>query len=111
MSLSVKLLNPKARVVARPHVVSFMDQMLHADDGLRVEEVHAPSHLQPTPLIKLIPKSRDYMLMALQHQGTWVFNPGDEYLIKAGNTLVVMANPGGCAGAARAKDDGRQVSV
>ena len=129
VSLSVKLLNPKARVVARlhdirnadkarragadevvspdyaggmriasamvrPHVVNFMDQMLHADDGLRVEEVLVPSHFKPTRLTELIPKSRDYMLMALHEQGQWVFNPADEHQIQPGTTLVLMATPG-----------------
>ena len=77
IALSVKLLNPKVRVVVRlhdirntnkakragadeivspdftggmriasamvrPHVVNFMDKMLHSDDGLRVEEVIVP---------------------------------------------------------------------
>lgn len=129
VSLSVKLLNPKARVVARlhdirnadkarragadevvspdyaggmriasamvhPHVVNFMDQMLHANDGLRVEEVRVPSHFPATRLSELIPKSRDYMLMALHAHGQWVFNPADEHMLTAGTTLVLMASPG-----------------
>ena len=129
VSLSVKLLNPKTRVVARlhdirnadkarragadevvspdyaggmriasamvrPHVVNFMDQMLHTDDGLRVEEVLVPSHFQPTLLTELIPKSRDYILMALHEAGQWVFNPADEHVLTAGTTLVLMASPG-----------------
>src|SRR5450830_920452 len=129
LSLSVKLLNPKARVVARlhdirnadkarragadevvspdyaggmriasamvrPHVVNFMDQMLHTDDGLRVEEVRVPSHFPPTPLAKLIPKSKDYLLMALQEQDNWVFNPADDHVLKAGTTLILMISPG-----------------
>lgn len=28
-----------ASAMVRPHVVSFMDKMLHTDEGLRVEEV------------------------------------------------------------------------
>lgn len=129
LSLSVKLLNPKARVVARlhdirnadkarragadevvspdyaggmriasamvrPHVVNFMDQMLHTDDGLRVEEVRVPSHFSPTPLAELIPKSKDYLLMALQEHNHWVFNPADDHLLKAGTTLILMISPG-----------------
>lgn len=129
VSLSVKLLNPKARVVARlhdirnadkarragadevvspdyaggmriasamvrPHVVNFMDQMLHTDGGLRVEEVQVPSHFQPTPLAELIPPSRDYLLMALHEQNRWVFNPADDHVLMAGTTLILMATPG-----------------
>lgn len=130
VSLSVKLLNPKARVVARvhdirnvnkarragadeivspdftggmriasamvrPHVVNFMDQMLRSDDGLRVEEVVVPQGFEDRPIKDLLPKSRDYILMASHEHGNWVFNPGDEHVIRAGHAIVIMANPGG----------------
>lgn len=130
VSLSVKLLNPKARVVARmhdirnaakarragadevvspdftggmriasamvrPHVVSFMDQMLYSDENLRLEEVVVPSHVPATSLAELVPRSRDYMLMATHEHGKWVFNPPDTHTVKGGTTLVLMANPGG----------------
>lgn len=129
VSLSVKLLNPKARVVARlhdirnadkarragadevvspdyaggmriasamvrPHVVNFMDQMLHTDNGLRVEEIQVPSGFMPTPLAGLIQPSRDYLLMALHEQDRWVFNPAPDHVLLAGTTLILMATPG-----------------
>ncbi|MBK6295681.1 MAG: potassium channel protein [Rhodoferax sp.] len=130
VSLSVKLLNAKARVVARvhdihnankarragadeivspdftggmriasamvrPHVVNFMDQMLRSDEGLRVEEVVVPAGFDERALGELLPKSRDYILMATHEQGRWVFNPGDDHVLKAGHAIVIMANPGG----------------
>jgi len=130
VSLSVKLLNAKARVVARvhdirnvnkarragadeivspdftggmriasamvrPHVVNFMDQMLRSDEGLRVEEVLVPDGFRERPLKDLLPKSRDYILMATHEQGRWVFNPGDDHMVRAGHAIVIMANPGG----------------
>ena len=132
VSLSVKLLNPKARVVARmhdirnaakarragadeivspdftggmriasamvrPHVVNFMDQMLYSDENLRVEEIIVPAHVPATPLAELVPKSRDYMLMATHEHGKWVFNPPDTHQVKAGTALVLMASPDGRA--------------
>ncbi|HAL39933.1 MAG TPA: potassium transporter TrkA [Polaromonas sp.] len=132
LSLSVKLLNPKARVVARvhdirnidkarragadevvspdfagglriasamvrPHAVNFMDQMLRTDEYLRVEEVMVPAHFQATPVVELIPKSRDYILLATHENGKWVFNPADDHLVKAGAVLVFMSSPGGRA--------------
>lgn len=130
VSLSVKLLNPVVRVVARvhdirntnkarragadevvspdfsgamriasammrPHAVSFMDQMLRTDEGLRVEEVLVPPHCGDTALAALVPKSRSYILMATREQGQWVFNPADDHVVKAGTVLVVMASPQG----------------
>lgn len=132
VSLSVKLLNPKARVVARvhdvrntnkarragadevvspdftggmriasamvrPHAVNFMDKMLRTDDELRVEEVIVPAHCPDTALAQLVPKSRDYILMATHEQGQWVFNPPDDHVVKAGTALVLMTSPDGRA--------------
>ncbi len=132
VALSVKLLNPKARVVVRlhdirnankakragadeivspdftggmriasamvrPHVVNFMDQMLHTDDGLRVEEVIVPAGFVSTPLAKLLPKCKDYLLMATHAKGQWIFNPSDDHPIEAGAALVFMASPEGRA--------------
>lgn len=130
ISLSVKLLNPKARVVARlhdirnsdkarragadeivspdftggmriasamvrPHAVNFMDQMLRTDEGLRLEEVVVPASAQARPLSQVIPKSRDYMLVATHDRGEWVFNPADDHVVRAGAALVLMTSPEG----------------
>ncbi|HQY75801.1 MAG TPA: NAD-binding protein [Rhodoferax sp.] len=86
-----------ASAMVRPHVVNFMDKMLHSDEGLRVEEVVVPNGFDPTPLATLIPKSRDYLLMAIQENGKWLFNPADDHPVQGGATLVVMANPEGRA--------------
>lgn len=132
VALSVKLLNPKTRVVARlhdirnadkarrvgadeivspdftggmhiasamvrPHVVNFMDQMLRSDEALRVEELILPTGLATTPVSQLVPKSRDYILMATHDAGAWVFNPADDAPLHAGMALILMANPQGRA--------------
>lgn len=132
VSLSVKLLNPKARVVARlhdirsankarrvgadeivspdftggmriasamvrPHVVNFMDQMLLSDEGLRMEEVVVPPNFPETPLAELVPKSKEYILMATHERGNWLFNPADDHMVKAGTALILLASPVGRA--------------
>jgi len=86
-----------ASAMVRPHVVNFMDKMLHSDEGLRVEEVVVPNDFNTTPLAALIPKSRDYLLMAIQENGKWLFNPADDHPVQGGATLVMMANPEGRA--------------
>ena len=45
----------------------------------------------------LIPRSRDYIVMATHEQGRWVFNPQDDHVVRAGAALVLMTNPGGRA--------------
>ena len=132
IALSVKMLNPKARVVVRlhdvrntkkarragadeivspdftggmriasamvrPHVVNFMDQMLRSDGGLRVEEVVMPPGMAPVELARLLPRSRESMLMAAYENEQWTFNPPDDFQVGAGVTLVLMADPGGRA--------------
>jgi voltage-gated potassium channel len=130
IALSVKLLNPRVRVVVRlhdirntnkarkagadeivspdftgglriasamlrPHAVNLMDRMLHSDGALRVEEVVVPPTFAAKTVAAAVPRSRDYVLMAVHHQGEWVFNPPDEHLLQAGTALVLMTSPGG----------------
>jgi len=129
-TLSAKLLNPAARVVARcheinyidkirkvgadaivspdftggmrivssmirPKVVSFLDEMLRADNALRVEEVHIPEGYAARTIAGLKLNRRDFILLAVRAQGRWEFNPADDFGILPGNTLVVMTTPDG----------------
>ena len=84
-----------ASAMIRPHVVNFMDQMLHSDEGQRVEQVVVPEGFDSKPLAELVPKSKDYLLMALHEHGNWVFNPGDDHMVNAGTALVLMTSPEG----------------
>jgi voltage-gated potassium channel len=130
ITLSAKLLNPEARVVARcheinftdkirkvgadaiispdftggmrivssmvrPKVVSFLDEMLFADNALRVEEVHIPEGFPAGTIGGLKLNRRDFVLMAVRVQDRWQFNPPEDFKIGAGNTLVVMTTPDG----------------
>ncbi len=130
VALSVKLLNPAARVVARlhdmrntdkarragadeivspdftgglriasamlrPHVVTFMAQMLRDESGMRMEEVAVPAHRPAARVADLLPRSRQYVLVAAHEAGRWVFNPEDDHLVRPGSALIVMASPAG----------------
>lgn len=130
VTLSAKLLNPGARVVARcheinyidkmrkvgadaivspdftggmrivssmvrPKVVSFLDEMLFADNALRVEEVHIPEGFPAGTIGGLKLNRRDFVLMAVRVQDRWQFNPAEDFKISAGNALVVMTTPEG----------------
>jgi len=130
ITLSAKLLNPEARVVARchevnyidkirkvgadaivspdftggmrivssmlrPQVVTFLDEMLRADNALRVEEVHIPEGFAAGSIGELKLNRRDFILLAVRAQHQWEFNPADDFSIRPGNTLVVMTTPDG----------------
>ncbi len=130
ITLSAKLLNPAARVVARchdinytdkiskvgadaivspdftggmrivssmvrPQVVSFLDEMLRADNALRVEEVHIPDGFAANTVGGLKLNRRAFILLAVRAKDQWEFNPADNFFIGPGNTLVVMTTPDG----------------
>lgn len=84
-----------ASAMVRPHVVNFMDQMLHSDQVMRMEQVVVPDHFPPMPVADVLPRSSDYVVMAAQERGKWIFNPDDRHLIREGVVLVLMANPQG----------------
>ena len=86
-----------ASAMIRPHVVSFLDEMLRSESHLRVEEVAVPEGFESRPLSELnLKRSDDYLLLALRTTSSnWIFNPGGDYLLEPGYTLVAMASPQG----------------
>lgn len=81
--------------MVRPHVVSFLEEMLRAEHKLRIEEVAVPRQFQPQRIGALGLRSPDYVLLAVRKGSDWVFNPDEDCVIEAGNTLIAMASPHG----------------
>lgn len=86
-----------ASSMLRPAVVSFLDEMLRTDQGLRVEEVGLPQAAADRRLGELAPPHAEYIILALRHGGRWEFNPRGDSWARAGDTLVVMTTPEGRA--------------
>ncbi|MBL8440859.1 MAG: NAD-binding protein [Betaproteobacteria bacterium] len=85
-----------ASAMIRPHVVSFLDEMLKSEKNLRVEEIPVPAAFIPQPLGDIRLRSADYVLIAIRERnGAWHFNPEKDYLIKPGYVLIAMASPAG----------------
>jgi voltage-gated potassium channel len=84
-----------ASSMIRPHVVTFLDEMLRADKSLRVEEVYVPAGFAESTLGSLHLHSADYVLLAVRGGDGWKFNPQPDYRVKGGDALIVMSTPRG----------------
>ena len=80
----------------RPHVVSFLDEMLRSENKLRIEEVVIPDDFTPCQLGDLaLQRSSDFVLLAVRMRGDWMFNPPKDFELQAGFALIAMATPHG----------------
>ena len=84
-----------ASSMLRPVVVSFLDEMLRTDDKLRVEEIAAKEGFATRALLEAVPPSREYVLLAVRSGASWQFNPPEDFMLEAGNHVIVMTTPEG----------------
>jgi voltage-gated potassium channel len=84
-----------ASSMLRPVVVSFLDEMLRTDDKLRVEEIAVHGAFAPRAVRDAVPANREYVLLAVRVGSSWEFNPQQDFVLRPGNHIVVMATPQG----------------
>ncbi len=82
-----------ASAMIRPHVVSFLDEMLRSEHKLRVEEVLVPESFEEKSLKDLALASEQYVLLAVRTGNEWLFNPPPTFVIRGGNALIAMSSP------------------
>lgn len=83
-----------ASSMVRPHVVSFLDEMLRERHNIRLEEVQVSARVAGGTLASLGAGSRDFLVVAIRG-AELVFNPPPERPLAAGETLLVLATPAG----------------
>jgi voltage-gated potassium channel len=81
--------------MVRPNVMSFLDEMLKSDSNLRMEEILIPESLAGKPLSVLYHGNQDSVVLAIQSQRAWQFNPSASYLLQDKDVLMVMTTPEG----------------
>ncbi|MFC1530915.1 potassium channel family protein [Gemmatimonadota bacterium] len=89
-----------AAMLLQPEVVSFLDVATRSEKlDLRLEEVHVPagSPFEAQTLAEVrIPDKTGLIVIAARHVdtpgrvGSWIYNPGPEHQIQAGDVLIVM---------------------
>ncbi len=82
-----------ASSMIRPHVVSFLDQMLRSELKLRLEEVNVPEHFEPRALDTLRLRSPNYVLLAVRSDDDLFFNPPKSFMLQPGQHIIAMASP------------------
>lgn len=82
--------------MVRPHVVSFLDDMLKSEDSVRMEEIIIPMTLSDKPLTVLYHGNKECLVLAIRNSANgWLFNPPVQHIVRGGDVLMVMASPEG----------------
>jgi len=79
----------------RPTVVSFLDTMMRDQEkNLRIEEISISESFVNKPIKTLsLKKYRNILLLAIRGKEGWVYNPGEDYILKKDDILVIMTTP------------------
>ena len=83
--------------MVRPNVMNFLDEMLKSDSHLRMEEIIIPDSLDSKPLSVLYHGNKDCMVLAIQRDEKWQFNPQASHSLQYKDVLMVMTTPDGRA--------------
>ena len=82
--------------MVRPHVVSFLDDMLKSESSVRMEEITIPPELTGKPLTVLYHGNKDCLVLAVRNEPNgWQFNPPASHVVQGGDVLMVMTSPDG----------------
>jgi voltage-gated potassium channel len=84
-----------AASMIRPHVVTFLDEMLRSEQKIRLEEVHLNKHHHLCSIGELRERCPTCVMVAIKDGEDFLFNPAADTLLAAGQILIVMLPPNG----------------
>lgn len=87
-----------ASSMIRPKVVTFLDEMLRSENNTRIEEVTVPHGFEPRRLGEFLRHHANYVLLGVRTPEKMFFNPGDDFVVEAGQALIVMCDVSGRSG-------------
>ena len=79
----------------RPHVVTFLDEMLRSEQKIRLEEIQLNRHHRLCSVGELRERCPTCVMVAIKNAEEFQFNPGAEVMLGAGDVLIVMLPPQG----------------
>jgi len=81
--------------MVRPTVVSFLDTMMRdKEKNLRIEEISPSESFVNKPIKALnLKKFPNILLLAIKRKEGWIYNPGEDYLLKQDDILIIMTTP------------------
>ncbi|MDO9320527.1 MAG: potassium channel family protein [Pseudomonas sp.] len=84
-----------ASSMIRPHVVTFLDEMLRSDHNVRLEEVPISPEHRLLSIGELKQRCPNCVILSVRNQHDFIFNPADNLTLQPGQTLIAMVPPQG----------------
>jgi voltage-gated potassium channel len=84
-----------ASSMIRPHVVTFLDEMLRSEHQVRLEEVPITEQHRSLSIGEIKQLCPNCVILSIRHQHDFIFNPADSLPLQPGQILIAMVPPQG----------------
>ncbi len=84
-----------ASSMIRPHVVTFLDEMLRSEHKVRLEEVAITTQQHSLSIGEIKQQCPNCVILSVRNQQDFIFNPADNLILQPGQTLIAMVPPQG----------------
>ena len=83
-----------ASEMIRPQVTTFLDDMLRSQFSQRIEELNIPESVEGKKIEDLkIEKLQETVVLAVNENGSWLYNPPKDHTLKGGSHIILMTTP------------------